>query len=119
MQVGDTVRISHVKKVFNKGYLPDWTDRVYTVSRVIRTPKIAARFSGPLQYIIRDYNGENIRGAFYGFELQKVPTPERFRVERVLRERIRARDGIIEYFVRWMSYGGEFDSWVTDIGAME
>ena len=86
MQVGDTGRISHVKKVLNKGYLPGWTDQVYTVSRVIRTPKIADRFSGPVQYIIRDYNGVNIRGAFYGFELQKVPPPERFHVERVLRQ---------------------------------
>ena len=118
LQVGDSVRISHVKKVFNKGYLPGWTDQVYTVSRVIQTPKIENEFSGPLQYIIRDYNGENVRGAFYGFELQKVAIPERFRVQEVLRQRVR-RDGVIEYFVRWMGYGDEFDSWVTDIGAME
>ena len=117
--VGDTVRISHVKKVFNKGYLPSWSDQVYTVSRVIQTPKIEAAFRGPVQYIITDFNGENIKGAFYGFELQKVPPPERFRVQEVLRQRVRARDGVTEYFVRWMGYGEEFDSWVTDIGAIE
>ena len=118
LQVGDSVRISHVKKIFNKGYLPGWTDQVYTVSKVIQTPKIENEFGGPLQYIIRDYNGEIVRGAFYGFELQKVAIPERFRVQEVLRQRVR-RDGVIEYFVRWMGYGDEFDSWVTDIGAME
>src|SRR5271154_553 len=117
--IGDTVRISHVKKVFNKGYLPGWTDQVYTVSRVIRTPKIEDEFSGPAQYIIRDYNGEELRGAFYGFELQKIAPPERFRVQDVIRQRVRRRDGVIEYFVRWMGYGDEFNSWVTDIGAIE
>ena len=119
LRVGDTVRISHVKKIFNKGYLPGWTDQVYTVSRVIRTPKIEDEFSGPVQYIIRDYNGEDIKGAFYGYELQKVAPPERFRVQEVIRQRVRARDGVIEYFVRWMGYGEEFNSWVTDIGAIE
>ena len=73
-----------MKKVFNKGYLPGWSDQVYTVSRIIRTPKIEEEFSGPVQYIIRDYNGEDISGAFYGFELQKVAPPERFRVKEVL-----------------------------------
>jgi hypothetical protein len=119
LQVGDSVRVSHIKKVFNKGYLPGWSDQVYTVSRVIRTPKIAVQFSGPVQYIIRDFNGENLRGSFYGFELQKIEPPERFRVQEVLRQRVRARDGVMEYFVRWMGYGEEFDSWVTDIGAIE
>jgi len=119
LEIGDTVRISHVKKVFNKGYLPGWTDQVYTVHRVIITPKIDDAYSGPVQYIIRDSNGENIRGAFYGFELQKVAPPERFRVQEVLRQRVRARDGVVEYFVRWMGYGPEFDSWVTDIGPIE
>ena len=116
-QVGDTVRISHVKKVFNKGYLLSWSDQVYTVSRVIRTPKIEEEFSGPVQYIIKDYNGEDIKGAFYGFELQKVAPPERFQVQEVIRQRVRG--GVTEYFVRGMGYGDEFNSWVTDIGAIE
>ena len=79
--------------------MPVWTDQVYTVSRVIRTPKIEDEFSGPVQYIIRDYNGEDVKGAFYGYELQKVAPPERFRVQEVIRQRVRARDGVIEYFV--------------------
>ena len=119
LELGDTVRISHVKKVFNKGYLPGWTDQVYTISRVIRTPKIEPEFSGPLQYIIRDNNGEDVRGAFYGFELQKVTPPEMFRVQEVIRQRVRARDGVREYFVRWMGYGEEFISLVTDIAPIE
>ena len=117
LHVGDTVRISHVKQVFDKGNLPGWTDQTYTISRVIRTPKIRAEFSGPLQYTIRDFNGEDVKGAFYGFELQKVAPPERFRVQEVIRQRVRR--GVTEYFVRWMGYGDDFNSWVTDIAAIE
>src|SRR5271156_4692837 len=58
LRVGDTVRLSHVKKVFNKGYLPAWTDQVYTVTRLIPTPKIEREFAGPVQYKIKDYNDD-------------------------------------------------------------
>ena len=34
IQVRDTVRISKVKSVFAKGYLPNWTEEILTVSRI-------------------------------------------------------------------------------------
>ena len=71
LRVGDIVRILHVKKKYNKGYSPGWTHQVYTVSRVIRTPKIEDQFSGPVQYIIRDYNGEDIKVLFMGMNCKK------------------------------------------------
>ena len=37
LKVGDTVRLSHVK-VFNKGYLSAWSDQVYTVTKITKTP---------------------------------------------------------------------------------
>src|SRR5438477_11843466 len=91
LHVGDTVRISHVKKVFDKGYLPGWTDQTYTISRVIRTPKIDAECSGPFQYIISNFNVEDIRGAFYGFEFHKVAPLDRFRVQEVISQRASRR----------------------------
>jgi hypothetical protein len=113
LQVGDYVRISKYKSIFDKGYLPNWTEEVFTVSRVIKTPKIRQRYSGPLQYKIRDERGEEIEGSFYGFELQKVSPPERFRVERVIRRR--RVQGRLQYLVKWMGYGPEFNSWVDDL----
>lgn len=112
--IGDSVRISHAKKVFDKGYLPTWTDQVYTISKIIKTPKIEAQFAGPVQYIIKDYNNEEIKGAFYGYELQKIAPPERHRVEQVIRQRIRR--GRVEYYVKWLGYGPEFNSWVNELG---
>ena len=106
--VGDSVRISKSKHIFEKGYLPNWTEEIFTITRVIRTPKIDAAYAGPLQYKIKDYNNEEVDGSFYGFELQKVKPPELYRVEEVLRER--TVRGQRQYFVKWMGYGPEFNS---------
>src|SRR5271154_3050663 len=46
LKVGDTVRISKTKKVFDKGYLPNWPEEVFTVTKVIKTPKIEPLFAG-------------------------------------------------------------------------
>jgi hypothetical protein len=78
---------------------------------VIATPKIEAQFSGPLQYKIRDANNEEIDGTFYGFQLQKIAPPQRFRVERVIRRRVRRP----RYLVKWLGYGPEFNSWVDEV----
>ena len=39
IRVGDTVRISKVKSVFEKGYLPNWTEELFTVADVNRKYK--------------------------------------------------------------------------------
>ena len=113
LKVGDHVRITKYKYLFDKGYLPNWTEEVFTISRVIETPKIERHYAGPVQYKIRDENNEEIDGSFYGFELQKVEAPERYRIEKIIRRHV--VHGEQQYFVKWMGYGPQFNSWVTDI----
>ena len=55
------MRISVAKGSFAKGYLPNWTERIYTVSRVLNTE--------PEQYKLQDYHREEIRSSFYAAEL--------------------------------------------------
>jgi hypothetical protein len=106
--VGDQVRVSVSKNVFAKGYLPNWTEQIYTVSQVLNTE--------PEQYKLRDYNNQEITGSFYSAEMQRVVPPERYAVERVIRTRkVRGRT---QYFVKWHGYGDEFNSWTDDIGAI-
>jgi hypothetical protein len=104
-RVGDKVRVSKYKSVFEKGYLPNWTEEIFTVSRLLNTR--------PKQYKVVDVNEEEIRGSFYGAELQKVALPERYAIERVIRRR-RVR-GRMQYLVKWLGYGPEFNSWVDDL----
>ena len=104
-QVGDTVRVSVAKGIFDKGYLPNWSEQIYTVSQVLDTE--------PTQYKLQDEHDEGIKGSFYNAEMQKVIPPERYAVERVIRQR--TVRGVKQYFVKLLGYGDEFNSWTEDI----
>ena len=63
--IGDHVRISKYKrKVFDKGYTPNWTEEIFVIDKVLPTK--------PVTYSIVDLTGEEIKGSFYGKELQKA-----------------------------------------------
>jgi hypothetical protein len=103
LAIGDHVRISKYKHVFEKGYLPSWTEEVFTISRILQTK--------PAQYKIKDYHGEEIIGSYYEKELQKVDKPEEYRIEKVLRTRGAGANK--QYFVKWIGYPDTFNEWVS------
>ena len=75
--IGDSVRISKYKrKVFDKGYTPNWTEEIFVIDKVLPTK--------PVTYSIVDLTGEEIKGSFYGQELQKAKQ-QTFRIEKVIR----------------------------------
>lgn len=104
--VGDRVRISKVKQTFHKGYLPNWTDEVFTIYK--RFPSI------PPTYILRDLKSANVKGRFYEEELQKVfkESHDFWRVERVLKSRGAGVNK--EYYVKWMGFDQRYNSWVKE-----
>src|SRR5277367_4382083 len=107
-EVGDEVRLSKAKQLFRKGYLPNWTEEIFTVSRVLDTEAV--------QYKVTDYRHDEIQGLFYGAELQKVVKSAEYAVERVLRRR-RVR-GRYQYLVKWLGYDDTHNSWVDNIEAL-
>ena len=63
-EIGDQVRISKMKRTFEKGYLPNFSKEIFTVSQQIpRDPPV---------YKLKDYGQEELSGTFYNEELQKV-----------------------------------------------
>lgn len=102
--VGDQVRIGKNKMIFDKGYLPNWTEEIFTITeRIARKPPV---------YRLRDFNGDLIFGTFYEYELQKIiKEDDVYRVERVLRKRTRL--GQREVLVKWKGYPNEFNSWIN------
>ena len=105
-QVGDRVRISKVKRMFEKSYLPNYTEEMFTIYK---------RFARqvPAVYKLKDDAGEILDGTFYEAELQKViKEDDVYRVEKVLRKR--KRKGVVEYFVKWKGYPDKFNSWVAE-----
>ncbi|KAL3084859.1 hypothetical protein niasHT_031744 [Heterodera trifolii] len=128
-RVGDRVRIEKHKHVFKKGYLPRFTDELFTVAEV-RTSRL------PITYKLRDDDGELLTGWFYAQDLCLVLTPPPplrskrdepiaakagaadsatvgpvYDIERVLRRR-RGRDGAEHCFVKWKGYSAAHNSWI-------
>lgn len=107
--VNDKVRISMQRLPFKKGYTGNWSEELFTIA--LRHP------TKPVTYGIQDLSGEDIKGKFYEFELQKVnKRDDVYIVEKILKTRKRA--GKIEYFVKWRSYPDKFNSWVTDVSSV-
>ena len=74
--IGDNVRITKKKKMFDKGYTQRWTEEVFKIAKI--------QLTIPFTYKITDYNGEEIQGSFYEQELQKT-WQDTFRLEKVLK----------------------------------
>ena len=106
--VGDKVRISVNKRLFEKGSTINWSEEIFEISNILITKK-------PVVYKIKDLADEEIEGNFYKQQLQKTDQ-EIYRVDRVLRKRRKA-NGIQEVFVKWSGYEDKFNSWMpaTDI----
>ena len=77
-KVGDYVRISKYKNIFAKGYMPNWSEEVFTIGKIKNTV--------PWTYVINDLNSEEIIGTFYEKELQKTNQKE-FRIEKVIKKK--------------------------------
>lgn len=104
IRVGQAVRISKVKSIFAKSYLPSWTEEIFTVDAIQRKNK-------PITYRLKDYNGEVLQGGFYRQEIQPViKKDDVYLVESVIRKR--QRNGEIWCLVKWKGYPNAFNSWV-------
>ena len=99
--IGDKVRISKCKRrVFDKGYTPNWTEEVFVVDKVLATK--------PVTYYIVDLLGEEIEGSFYEKELQKGKQ-QTFRIEKVVRRDNKKKRAL----VKWKGYSDKFNSWIS------
>lgn len=97
-KVGDTVRISKFKKIFTKGYLPNWTNEVFKIYAIKPTK--------PVTFVLQDSNGEILKGGFYQEELSKSTTGDVYLVEKVLKRRGN------KVLVRWLNFDKKADSWI-------
>ncbi|XP_026831419.1 uncharacterized protein LOC113563673 [Ooceraea biroi] len=97
-KVGDSVRVSKYKTIFEKGYMPNWTTKVFRIAKVQRT--------NPVTYLLDDYRDKPVAGAFYEHELHRARYPDVYLVEKVLRRR---GD---EVYVKWLGFDGSHNSWI-------
>ena len=97
ISIGDNVRITKKRNLFDKGYTQRWTEEVFTISKILLTI--------PVTYKITDCNLEEIQGSFYKPELQKT-SQDVFRIQKILKGK---GD---KSLVKWMGYSKSFNSWI-------
>lgn len=104
-RVGDRVRISHVRQVFDREYSQRWTGEIFTVQSRFKRDNIPV-------YTLQDWSKDKVTGTFYQSELQKVNVDEntRFNVDKILRRRTRNKRK--EVLIRWLHWPKKFDSWL-------
>ena len=72
------MQISIYKNIFAKGYIPNWSEEVFVISKIKNTV--------PWTYFINDLNGEETIGIFYEKELQKT-NQNKFRIEKAIKRK--------------------------------
>ena len=85
-------------KIFAKGYMPNWSEEVFVVSKIKNTV--------PWTYVINDLNDEEIIGIFYEKELQKTNQKE-FRIEKVI-----MKNGD-KLYVKWKGYDNSLNGLIN------
>jgi len=93
--------VSKYKTVFGKGYAPHWITEVFKIVKVQST--------NPVTYLLADYYGKFIAGAFYEYELHRVAHLDIYLMEKVLRRKgnefLRKVDGI-QWIAQFMDTQG-------------
>ena len=100
---GQMVRVSKVKGVFDKGYIPNWSEEHFLVESQRSNPRKVFKLS--------DKGGEEIKGSWYPEEVQLIDK-NRYLIEKVIRKR--TSKGVKELLVKWKGWPAKFNTWVPE-----
>lgn len=101
-RLGDIVRISKYKSIFEKGYTPSWSTELFRIVKV--------NITNPPTYLLESLEGEPIKGCFYEAELQKTTIPGVYLVEKIIKRR--KKNNVEQLFVKWLGFPNQFNSWI-------
>lgn len=97
--VGNIVRISKHKGLFEKGFTPNWSTELFKIVKV--------QITNPATYLLEDMTGSPILGSFYQHELQKVRHNDAYLVEKILRRKGK------KVYVKWLGLDKTHNSWIN------
>ena len=98
-KIGDRVRISLEKNIFEKSYETNWTEEIFEI--------YDSKYSNVPYYYLKDLNNEKLDGTFYEQELQKTKQDDLYTIEKILKTN---NDKI---YVKWRGYNNSFNSWIN------
>ena len=98
-KIGDRVRLSLEKNIFEKSYETNWTEEIFEIYDI--------KYSNVPYYYLKDLNNEKLQGTFYEQELQKTKQDDLYTIEKILKTN---KDKI---YVKWRGYDNSFNSWIN------
>ena len=105
--IGDTVRVSFLKKTSSREYDQKWSDKIFIISKRFRRDNI------PVYKLTDFYGKQNIQGTFYQEELQKISVPpnKTYKIDNILKTK--TVKGKRFFLVKWMGWPSEFNSYTS------
>lgn len=100
LQVGNFVRISRYKSLFEKGYTANWSTEIFKIRKIQQTV--------PISYLLEDLSDHPIHGTFYKHELQKSQCPDVYLIEKVVRKH---KD---KSLVKWLGFDSSHNSYIKN-----
>lgn len=97
-KVGDNVRISKIRGVFDKKYKSNWSTEIFQVKKV--------QLTNPTTYLMTDASNSDVLGEFYEKQLQKVKYPDAYLVEKIIKKK---GDKVL---VKWLGFSDKHNSWI-------
>lgn len=104
-EIGDVVRISKMKDIFEKGYTPNWTREYFYI--------IGRRNTNPVTYKLKDSRGEVLKGSFYEPEIQKIKSPTdetSYPIDIIRRKKM--KNNKMKYYVHYRGWPDSFNEWI-------
>lgn len=98
-KIGDFVRLSKYKHIFEKSYTPNWTTEIFKIRKI--------QYTNPITYLLADLNEQPIQGTVYQEELQIVQQKDIYLVEKILS---RKKDMV---YVKWLGFNNTHNSWIN------
>ena len=106
--IGDWVRISYLKRTFQREYDEQWTRELFKVVG-------RSRMQGKPMYTLQDYAGDPVEGTFYPEELQPatIGANDIYKIEKIIRQRKLKRQPK-QYLVKWTGWPDKFNSFISE-----
>ena len=104
-KVGDYVRVSLVKRTFEKGYSSRWSKEVFKINSIDDK-------QNPICYKLVDLLNEDVAGLFYPQELQKTDLKDFAIVKKIIKTK--TVKGKKMYLVNYDGYPEKFDEYIDE-----
>lgn len=100
-KVGEYVRVSDRRLVFDKSYTPNWSTAIFSIRKIQYN-------TDPITYLLKSYDDIELDGSMYAAELQRVKNHDEYLIEKV----VRIRNG--RALVKWLGFDSRYNEWIPE-----